>query len=358
MGKIAFVFAGQGAQYSGMGQSLCEAEPRRPGRVRRGGHAPPRHQRSSALPLPWRSFPSPRTPSPACTAWTWPRPRPWRRPACARTGGGLLPGGDRRPELCRGVHAGGGLRLCVQAGPGHAEGRGGEPRGHGRGAQALQRTGGGSCAPALRRCGPSTTTAPASWCAPGRRPRSRPSARRWRRPAAGPRCWRSAAGSTPPLWRAPARSWRQVLAGVELRQPRGAGVRQLQRPALHGGSAKELLVNQVKNPVRWQETVERLCGAGRGHLHRVRPGQDPVRAHPQDGKGRHGAERAGRRDPAGRGGGRKGPGLTPSLSSGNSPPAAEGGRLWAGKPPGGDGPYRFLKKRSRPLLWRTGGHET
>ena len=27
MGKIAFVFAGQGAQYPGMGRSLCEASP-------------------------------------------------------------------------------------------------------------------------------------------------------------------------------------------------------------------------------------------------------------------------------------------------------------------------------------------
>ena len=27
MGKIAFVFAGQGAQYSGMGRSLCEVSP-------------------------------------------------------------------------------------------------------------------------------------------------------------------------------------------------------------------------------------------------------------------------------------------------------------------------------------------
>ena len=42
-------------------------------------------------------------------------------------------------------------------------------------------------------------------CAPGRNPRSRNSARRWRRPEAGPSCWQSAAGSTPPLWRAPPR---------------------------------------------------------------------------------------------------------------------------------------------------------
>ena len=80
MGKIAFVFAGQGAQYSGMGQSLREASPAARAvfdvadTLRAGTSA-------SALPLPWRSFPSLRTPSPACTAWTWPRPRPWRRQA-------------------------------------------------------------------------------------------------------------------------------------------------------------------------------------------------------------------------------------------------------------------------------------
>lgn len=108
MGKIAFVFAGQGAQYSGMGQSLCEASPAaqavfdvadklRPGTSQQCFTAP-----VEELSLTENT-------QPASTAWTWPRPRPWRRRAFPRTMWRASPWGRSRPELCRGVRAGAGL---------------------------------------------------------------------------------------------------------------------------------------------------------------------------------------------------------------------------------------------------------
>lgn len=55
---------------------------------------------------------------------------------------------------------------------------------------------------------------------------------------------------------------RTVLAGMELREPRVPVYANLNaRPYTQAG-AKELLVQQVKNPVRWQETVEALAAQG------------------------------------------------------------------------------------------------
>ena len=55
---------------------------------------------------------------------------------------------------------------------------------------------------------------------------------------------------------------RTVLADMELREPRVPVYANLNaRPYTQAG-AKELLVQQVKNPVRWQETIEALAAQG------------------------------------------------------------------------------------------------
>ncbi len=171
MGKIAFVFAGQGAQYSGMGQSLCEMSPAaravfdvadklRPGTS----------QQCFTAPVEELSITENTQPCLYCVDLAAAKALEEAGVRAGRSGG-LLPGGDCRPELCRCVHAGAGLRLCVQAGPGHAGRRGGKPRRPWPRCSSSPTSRWRSCAPALKRCGPSTTTAPASWCAPGRNPR-------------------------------------------------------------------------------------------------------------------------------------------------------------------------------------------
>ena len=55
---------------------------------------------------------------------------------------------------------------------------------------------------------------------------------------------------------------REVLGDVDVREPEVPVYANLNARPYTAGSAKELLIQQVKNPVRWQETVERLCGLG------------------------------------------------------------------------------------------------
>ena len=67
MGKIAFVFSGQGAQYPGMGQSLAEASSAAKAVFNLAGTLRPA-PRPSAFLAQRRSWLSPKTPSPAFTA--------------------------------------------------------------------------------------------------------------------------------------------------------------------------------------------------------------------------------------------------------------------------------------------------
>ena len=63
----------------------------------------------------------------------------------------------------------------------------------------------------------------------------------------------------------PLREWRPLRASPPcraLREPRVPVYANFNAEPYTAESARELLVNQVKSPVRWQETVERLCGLG------------------------------------------------------------------------------------------------
>ena len=55
---------------------------------------------------------------------------------------------------------------------------------------------------------------------------------------------------------------RKVLGDVDVREPEVPVYANLNARPYTAGSAKELLIQQVKNPVRWQETVERLAQLG------------------------------------------------------------------------------------------------
>ena len=55
---------------------------------------------------------------------------------------------------------------------------------------------------------------------------------------------------------------REVLGDVDVREPEVPVYANLNARPYTAGSAKELLIQQVKNPVRWQETVERLAQLG------------------------------------------------------------------------------------------------
>lgn len=55
---------------------------------------------------------------------------------------------------------------------------------------------------------------------------------------------------------------RKVLGDVDVREPEVPVYANLNARPYTAGSAKELLIQQVKNPVRWQETVERLSELG------------------------------------------------------------------------------------------------
>ena len=55
---------------------------------------------------------------------------------------------------------------------------------------------------------------------------------------------------------------KEVLEPLELSEAKAPVYANFNAQPYTQAAAKELLVDQVKSPVRWQETVERLCGLG------------------------------------------------------------------------------------------------
>ena len=81
MGKVAFLFAGQGAQHPGMCADLIEAEPAGQGRLRRGRRGAPRYHR--AVPLRHQGGAGADHQHPALRLRRRPRPAPARSPLAA-----------------------------------------------------------------------------------------------------------------------------------------------------------------------------------------------------------------------------------------------------------------------------------
>ncbi len=98
---------------------------------------------------------------------------------------------------------------------------------------------------------------------------------------------------------------RTVLAGMEAPGAPGAGVRQPERQALHPGGGQGAFGPAGEEPGAVAGDHRGPGRPGGGHLFGVRPRQDFVRAHPQDGEGREGLSGGGRGDPLRRGGGRE-----------------------------------------------------
>ena len=116
MGKVAFVFSGQGAQYTGMGKSLWEKSPAARAVFEAADQLRPgTSQQCFTAPVEELSVTKNTQPCVYCVDLAAARAleEAGVKPDFAA---GLLPGGGGGPELCRGVPRGGGLWLCVQAG--------------------------------------------------------------------------------------------------------------------------------------------------------------------------------------------------------------------------------------------------
>ena len=232
MGKIAFVFAGQGAQYSGMGQSLCEMSPAaravfdvadklRPGTS----------QQCFTAPVEELSITENTQPCLYCVDLAAAKALEGGRCAGGR-GGGLLPGGDCRPELCRCVHAGAGLRLCVQGGAGPCRPLGRQtpapwPRCSSSPTSRWRR-----CAPALKRCGPSTTTAPAQLVCAGEKSQIEAFCQKVEEAGGRAKMLAVSGGFHSPFMESASQGPGPRAGGDGAGPLQGAGVRQLHRPAL------------------------------------------------------------------------------------------------------------------------------
>ena len=261
MGKIAFVFAGQGAQYSGMGQSLCEMSPAaravfdvadklRPGTS----------QQCFTAPVEELSLTENTQPCLYCVDL-----------AAAEA----LEEAGVRPDCVAGFSLGEVAALSVAGVFSPEEGfdfvckRG----------QAMQKAGEenpGAMAAVLKLtneqveelCQGFEQVWPVNYNCPGQLVCAGEAAQIdafcEKVQQAGGRAKKLAVsgGFHSPFMESASEELREVLGDVDVREPEVPVYANLNARPYTAGSAKELLIQQVKNPVRWQETVERLAQLG------------------------------------------------------------------------------------------------
>ncbi len=261
MGKVAFVFAGQGAQYSGMGKELCEKSPAAQAvfdvadKLRPGTR-----EQCFAAPVEELSITKNTQPCLYCVDL-----------AAARA----LEEAGVRPDYVAGFSLG---EIAALTFAGIFEDRQGFGFVCKRG-EAMQKAGEenpGAMAAVLKLtnqqveelCQGFEKVWPVNYNCPGQLvcagETSQIDAFCQKVGEAGGRAKKLAVsgGFHSPFMESASDALREVLEGEELREPKVPVYANFHAKPYTLGSAKELLVQQVKNPVRWQETVEALSALG------------------------------------------------------------------------------------------------
>lgn len=261
MGKIAFVFAGQGAQYSGMGQSLCEMSPAaravfdvadklRPGTS----------QQCFTAPVEELSITENTQPCLYCVDL-----------AAAKA----LEEAGVRADVAAGFSLGEIAALSF-AGVFTPEQGFDFVCKRGRAMQAAGEANPGAMAAVLKlsneqvealcagfeKVWPVNYNCPGQLVCAGEKSQIEAFCQKVEESGGRAKMLAVSGGFHSPFMESAGEELRTVLAGMELREPRVPVYANLNaRPYTQAG-AKELLVQQVKNPVRWQETIEALAAQG------------------------------------------------------------------------------------------------
>ena len=261
MGKIAFVFAGQGAQYSGMGQSLREASPAARAvfdvadTLRPGTSA-----QCFAAPVEELSITENTQPCLYCVDLA---------AAKALEEAGVI------PDYAAGFSLGEIAALSFAGVFSPEEGFGFVCR-RGRAMQKAGEENPGAMAAVLKlsneqveqlcagfeKVWPVNYNCPGQLVCAGEKGQIQAFCQKVEEAGGRAKLLAVSGGVHSPFMESASEELRAVLETVGLQEPRVPVYANFNAEPYTAESARELLVNQVKSPVRWQETVERLCGLG------------------------------------------------------------------------------------------------
>ena len=261
MGKIAFVFAGQGAQYSGMGQSLREASPAARAvfdvadTLRPGTSA-----QCFAAPVEELSITENTQPCLYCVDLA---------AAKALEEAGVI------PDYAAGFSLGEIAALSFAGVFSPEEGFGFVCR-RGRAMQKAGEENPGAMAAVLKlsneqveqlcagfeKVWPVNYNCPGQLVCAGEKSQIQAFCQKVEEAGGRAKLLAVSGGFHSPFMESASEELRAVLETVGLQEPRVPVYANFNAQPYTQAAARELLVNQVKSPVRWQETVERLCGLG------------------------------------------------------------------------------------------------